>query len=131
MSFETYRDLLFALKKAKKLQDFVRKKNIFLSIDRSKKTFVLHTKVFSENNFLPHSVKDYVVKNTFIDNDTFFQIGQKTAEIFLVRHLSLKHSQESLRKSFIDFTVLAEECIALLNDLADGDHILVKIPRNS
>jgi predicted metal-binding transcription factor (methanogenesis marker protein 9) len=127
MSFESCRELLFALKKAKKLQDLVRKKNIFLSIDRSKKTFVLHTKVFSENNYLPLPVREYVVKNYFIDSDTFLQIGKKTAEIYLVRHIPFKNHNDALRQSFLNFTELAGECIATLNDLADQDHFLAKI----
>jgi hypothetical protein len=127
MSFEVVAKLLFSLIQARAVQNFLRKKNIFLTWDRTKQTFILHATVFSENQYVSPKIREFIFEKKFSSEwKTFLKVSEKTSEVYLVRHIPSFQRNIPWRNIFIDFCEEAESHIIQLRKAAESEFLFLE-----
>lgn len=94
---------------------------IQIDFDLDKKIFSLSVSIYSSQNALPHSIKEYVEARKgrcFKPHSTSFQI-EKENLVKLVQEIPFKWGFDpGIRKEILDFLQLAKRCHRLLYEIA-------------
>jgi|GEM_PF-3881581 len=116
MSFQQFSRYLLALKSEKKIKNFFAEKKILMNFFPATKSFSFSAVVYSEDNYIPTILKDYV--NEFSSEEYALTVDSRKGNIILTKVISAEDCLSSPREDLIKFFEQASQMIQSLDKLA-------------
>lgn len=124
MKFQEIKTLLFTYLRARAIQDFLKKRNITISVDPKSKNFILDAKLFTSPRYLSPKMKDFAQNKSFPSEcNTFLRVCNSTSDLYLTSHVPYNQKSLLWRKHLLDFTEHAKKAIEEITYIEERDAI--------
>jgi hypothetical protein len=129
MSYQIFLRILIQLSLHSKVVAHIEGREVM--VERIGKKWNLSTRLFSEEGFMPQSIRDCVSSTGILrwqDKGAFLKLDPRTFSVFLIQEMTPTVSYRSFRSLMRDFLQHAQEWQQTLRRLADQDHVEIALP---